>query len=225
MIYKTKHRSAKAQEMDRSLFSKSLKLFAFLLILFLLAFFGELKAQDSLKTTISYEKKATEERDSIKKRGFLNNYFKEDYPSPKKAIILAIVPGMGQIYNKKYWKLPLVYGALGGVIYAINYNTRNYKRLRETYEAKTIPGSHAIDYFPSIPESAIKARRNSFDKNRQLSWIGLFGFYLISAGDAFVDAHLKTFDIDDDISVRPVIHSTANGPPTLGLGLTIKLSQ
>ncbi len=132
---------------------------------------------------------------------------------------------MGQVYNKKYWKLPLVYGALGGVIYAIDYNTRNYNRYRETYEAKTIPGSHAIDYFPSIPDSAIKAKRDNFDKNRQLSWIGLFGFYLISAGDAFVDAHLKTFDVDDNISFKPLLHSGFNNPPTIGLGLAIKLSK
>lgn len=161
---------------------------------------------------------------SKKKKG-LSNYFKKDYPSPKKAVTLAIIPGLGQIYNKKFWKLPLVYGLLGGVVYAIDFNTRNYNLAIQSIEAKSgiIPVEN--DPFPSTPLSAVQARRNSFDKNRQLSWIGLIGFYLISAGDAFVDAHLKDFNVDDDISLRPTFQTGFNNQPTLGVSVVFHISN
>jgi len=158
-----------------------------------------------------------------KKKPFLKNYFKEDYPSPKKAITLAIVPGMGQIYNKRYWKLPLVYGALGGVIYLIDYNTGRYKLYRDAYATRL--DDDLENLLPAIPTTALKVRRDGFDKNRQLSWIGLIGFYLISAGDAFVDAHLKDFNVDDNISIVPTIQAEPFQPNTIGLSITINLSK
>ena len=157
------------------------------------------------------------------KKRFLKNYFKEDYPSPKKAITLAIIPGMGQIYNKKYWKLPLVYGALGGVIYMIDYNTCRYNLLRRSYEAKL--DSTLEDPLPQIPEAAVKSLRDRADKNRQLAWIGLIGFYLISAGDAFVDTHLKDFNVDDNISIVPSIQTNQYQPNTIGLSIRVQLSK
>jgi hypothetical protein len=160
-----------------------------------------------------------------KQRKSLKQFLKEDYPSPKKAVLLAIVPGMGQIYNKKFWKLPLVYGALGGVIYAIDYNTRNYKLALKSIEAKNNHIPMEQDPYPTTPISAVEARRNSLDKNRQLSWIGLVGFYLISAGDAFVDAHLKGFNVNDDLSFRPTINSDFNKQPILGFGVNINISK
>jgi len=160
-----------------------------------------------------------------KKKSFLNNYWKEDYPSPKKAITLAVIPGLGQIYNKKYWKLPLVYGALGGVIYSIDWNTKRYEIYRQSYDAKTNDLSIYEDPLPTAPAAAVKSRRDSYDKNRQLSWIGLIGFYLISAGDAFVDAHLKDFNVNDDISFQPTIQTDHLQPTTLGISLKININK
>ncbi|MEM6318973.1 MAG: DUF5683 domain-containing protein [Bacteroidota bacterium] len=159
-----------------------------------------------------------------KRKVSLKQFFKKDYPSPKKAVLLAIAPGMGQIYNKKYWKLPLVYGALGGVIYAIDFNSKNYNRTLLSLEVKSGTSSE-MDPFPNTPRSAVESARNSFDKNRQLSWIGLIGFYLISAGDAFVDAHLKDFSVDDNISFRPILETDFNNQPFLGVGIQIPLSK
>ena len=196
-------------------------LFIFIFFSFL---FSNITAQDSLAIKNDIASKYLSKTDTTKKKKSLKNYFKKDYPSPKKAVLLAIIPGMGQIYTKKYWKLPLVYGALGGVIYSIGFNTRNYNRTLQSLEAKA-NNTPELDPFPNTPENAVRSRRNSFDKNRQLSWIGLFGFYLISAGDAFVDAHLKTFNVDDDISFRPVLQTDFNNQPILGLGLTIIISK
>ena len=100
-----------------------------LLTFFLFASFIQGNTQDDLYTKIDSLPKVTADSVKIKKKRSLSNFLKKDYPSPKKAVLLAIVPGMGQIYNKKYWKLPLVYGALGGVIYAIRFNTNEYNKL------------------------------------------------------------------------------------------------
>lgn len=160
-----------------------------------------------------------------KKKFSFKNYWKSDYPSPKKAITLAVIPGMGQIYNKKYWKLPLVYGALGGVIYSIDWNSSRYETFRQVFDAKTNEDSMYEDIFPNVPAASIRSRRDSFDKNRQLSWIGLVAFYLISAGDAFVDAHLKDFNIDDDISIQPNFQTDHLQPASVGVSIKININK
>ena len=81
------------------------------------------------------------------------------------------------------------------------------------------------DQLSSTPINSVTAKRNGFDKNKQLSWIGVVGFYLISAGDAFVDAHLKDFNVDDNISIVPAIQTDPYQPSTIGLSVQIKLSK
>ena len=194
-----------------------------LLNIFLFASFINGNTQDDLYTKINSLPKISSDSIKIKKKRSLANFLKKDYPSPKKAVLLAIVPGMGQIYNKKYWKLPLVYGALGGVIYAIRFNTDGYNtRVRSlAIRSGELEGTDPIN--SNVPDNAIEAQRNIFDKNRQLSWIGLIGFYLISAGDAFVDAHLKDFNVDDDISFQPIFETSYTNQPVIGLGVRIPL--
>ena len=82
-----------------------------------------------------------------------------------------------------------------------------------------------MDPLSDVPINAITANRNSFDKNRQVSWIAVIGFYLISAGDAFVDAHLKDFNVNDDISFQPILETGYNNQPVMGIGLTIPIGQ
>ena len=208
-------------------------------IVLFLSFQMFLNAQDTLvhaidslpNSNILVDKK----KEKKKKKISIKRYFQEDYPSPKKAVILGIIPGMGQIYNKKYWKLPLVYGALGGVVYSIVNNTRNFNQLQNSLDVRNnmncqnltgtdIP-EECMDPLSDVPINAITANRNSFDKNRQVSWIAIVGFYLISAGDAFVDAHLKDFNVNDDISFQPILETGYNNQPVMGIGLTIPIGQ
>lgn len=208
------------------------KVLSLLLCLF---FYGtSLHAQDSLVSKIDSLPSSLISVKEKKEKKSIKQFFKEDYPSPKKAVLLGIIPGMGQIYNKKYWKLPLVYGALGGVIYSINYNTTNLKVLQNSLDVRSNPicqnitqdiPAECVDELSEVPINAVTARRNSFDKNKQLSWIGVIGFYLISAGDAFVDAHLKDFSVDDDISFQPILETGYNNQPIMGIGLTISIGQ
>ncbi len=204
-------------------------------ILILLSFPLLLHAQDTLVSKIDSLPDTIIPVKKKKEKKSLKQFFKDDYPSPKKAVLLGILPGMGQIYNKKYWKLPLVYGALGGVIYSINFNTINYKRAQNSLDVRNNPNcldgteSYLLieckDQLSSTPINSITAKRNTFDKNKQLSWIGVIGFYLISAGDAFVDAHLKDFSVDDDISFQPILETGLNNQPLMGVGLTISIGQ
>lgn len=160
---------------------------------------------------------------TIKKKFNLKKYFQNGYPSPKKAVTLAVIPGLGQIYNKDYWKLPIVYLSLAGVIYSIDYHSSRYEIFRRISDARNNPESIYENDLLSIPDAAITNARNTLDKRRQLSWLGLFGFYVISAGEAFVDAHLKDFNVNDDISFHPSLQTSAIATTTIGVSVKIKL--
>jgi hypothetical protein len=174
----------------------------------------ELGAQDSLVV------------DSIiivEKKGWL----KRDYPSPKKALIIGlVVPGGGQIYNKSWWKLPLVYGAMVGMGFTIDYNQSRYRRLRTALDLKRKGEPHEFENTTIDNLQSLKNLRDEYDKNTQLAYVGMFLVYSLQAVEAFVDAHLKSFDVEDDIGfrIRPEAgHVPAIGMNTIGIGLSIPL--
>lgn len=155
-----------------------------------------LHAQDSTRVV------APDTAQETPAKGWWYRTFRENYPDPKKAATLSLVlPGAGQLYNKRWWKVPLVYGAMGGMVYSIDYNTRNYRRFRDAYilALKGLP--HEFSQF-NLETTAIKRYRDQFDKRRQLSWIGLVAVHLLQAAEAFVDAHLMQFDVSDDLSLH-----------------------
>ncbi len=164
-----------------------------------------------------------------KKKRFLKNLFdfKKDYPSPKRAVLLsAILPGTGQIYNKKYWKLPLVYGAIGAMGYFIAVNTTEYRRFRKGYIYMLDEDPDTESEFEGILEaSAVKSYRDQYRKNMELSYIGAAATYLLVGIDAFVDAHLLSFDVNDDLSlqIRPDYQWTSHDRAgTLGLRFSLR---
>lgn len=164
-----------------------------------------------------------------KKKFRILGWLKEDYPDPKKGLILSAVPGLGQAYNKKYWKIPIVYAAIGGLIYTVDYNSGQYRRLQTAYLAKVDGDESTISEFEGTPigsASTLKNLRDNFDKNRQLSWIGLVVVYALNGVDAFVDGHLLNFDIDEDLSMRIKPNLDVNivtAQPVIGLGLSFSL--
>ncbi|MEK7255423.1 MAG: DUF5683 domain-containing protein [Bacteroidota bacterium] len=164
-----------------------------------------------------------------KKPGFFHRLFKQDYPNPNKALYLALaIPGAGQAYNKRWWKMPLVYGAYGGLIYAINYNSGWYRRFRDAYKAEVNGHEHE---FSGIGYRAddLKQLRDSFDKNKQLSYIGIVAVHLVMSAEAFVDCHLKTFDVSDDLSLKlklkPAWERLPSGETWAGVGLSFQFSS
>jgi len=124
---------------------------------------------------------------------------------PKKAGYLsAAFPGLGQIYNKRYWKLPIIYGAFGTVGYFIGWNNNKYQQYRNAYLLKK---SFPIDELDDplaieISEDNLKRGLDYYRRNRDLLMIVLVGVYLIQVLDAHIDAHLMEFDVSEDLSFR-----------------------
>lgn len=150
--------------------------------------------------------------------------FRKTPPNPKTALKLSLIfPGAGQLYNGKWWKAPLVYGALGGMIYTIDFNQSRYRRLQTALELQLENQPHEFSNRITSPD-ALRSLRDQYDKATQLSYIGTFAVYVVIGVEAFVDAHLQNFDVSEDLSLRvkPVlILPTPTQSPAAGIGLSL----
>jgi hypothetical protein len=119
----------------------------------------------------------------------------------KAAFYSAIVPGLGQAYNKKYWKIPIVYGALGSGIYFYSWNNKKYHQYRDAYKKRLANESGGgLDY---LDNNRLIAGQKFYQKNRDLSLLVTVGLYILNIVDANVDAHLIQFNVNDNLSVKP----------------------
>lgn len=155
-------------------------------------------------------------------------------PSPKKAMWMALVfPGGGQIYNRKYWKLPIFYGGFVGCVYAWSWNNQMYKDYKQAYLDITDDddSTHSYDQFlhlgNKVDESNLERyqtlfskRKDRFRRYRDLSFFCILGVYALSVIDAYVDASLSEFDISDNLSMRiePAFIDNGTGTHTLQKG-------
>jgi hypothetical protein len=141
--------------------------------------------------------------------------------SPHKATIYsALIPGLGQIYNKKYWKLPIIYGATGIFIYAFDFNNTEYNKYKTAY---TKMSNGEIIEFEGYTDAATLLRiKDSYQRNRDLNVIVLAAIYMLNIVDATVDAHLFDYKISDDLSlnVQPTVKRTYANQSTLGVSLS-----
>jgi hypothetical protein len=151
------------------------------------------------------------------------------------AIRSAMLPGLGQIYNKKYWKLPIVYGALGVTGYIFFDNLKTYREYRFAYSARfkaaklNATAADSADYYKLKPEyklyqpESIRSARDRFRKYIDYSVLFFVVFWGLNVVDATVDAHLKGFDVSPDLSlhIRPG-HSDMAGTNGLSLVLAVK---
>ncbi|MBA3901176.1 MAG: hypothetical protein H0X62_13385 [Bacteroidetes bacterium] len=128
--------------------------------------------------------------------------------SPKMAALYStFLPGLGQVYNKKYWKIPIIYAGLIGLGYNIGYNQRQYNLYREEFiyriesgDKKKLHVNHYEIYRTTTANLPIV--QDSYRKNRDLFVIGTLVFYVINIIDASVDAHLFHFDVSEDLSLN-----------------------
>lgn len=139
-------------------------------------------------------------------------------PNPLKATWLAmVIPGGGQIYNRKFWKLPIVYGGLAGCAYALSWNNKMYRDYSQAYRDLMDNNPSTVSYKTLLPASSsysttqlstiLKNRKDLYRRYRDLSIFSLIAVYAISIIDAYVDAELSNFDISPDLSMRvqPVV--------------------
>ena len=136
-------------------------------------------------------------------------------PDPKKAMWLAIViPGGGQIYNRKYWKLPLVYGGFIGCLYALNWNNTMYRDYSQAYIDIMDSDDNTKSYENFLPigydvnanigrlQEIFQRKKNFYRRYRDMSIFCMMGVYALSILDAYIDAELSSFDISRDLSMR-----------------------
>ena len=158
-------------------------------------------------------------------------------PDPQKSLWYAIIfPGLGQIYNRQYWKVPIVYGGVAGLTYAISWNGKYYRDYSRGYRdimdsdpntkryEKLLP--YSIDPSSSEAKNLMKSRQNTYRRYRDLSIVGAVAFYAITVIDAYVDAQLADFDISPDLSmqVAPTLFQTPNSyKPSVSVQLNFNL--
>lgn len=164
-------------------------------------------------------------------------------PNPQRALWLALVlPGAGQIYNRKFWKLPIIYGGFLGCIYALTWNNMMYKDYSQAYLdiMDDDPGTASYNKFLHLgntitPENEerykeiFRSRKDKYRRWRDMSFFVMLGVYAISVIDAYVDAELSVFDISNDLSltIEPAVIPNHGGGSLLdrqSLGVSCKLN-
>ena len=144
------------------------------------------------------------------------------------AFYSAVVPGLGQAYNKKYWKIPIVYAGIATGIYFHVKNDQDYDRFRNAYKRR-LAGFTDDEFFgdgntPIISNDRLIDAQRSAQKNKDISIIVALAFYLVNIIDANVDAHLKQYDVSEDLSVSPKFElNPINTQPNYGLALKFRL--
>lgn len=122
----------------------------------------------------------------------------------KAAFFSAVLPGLGQAYNKKYWKIPLVYGALGTSIYFYVDNNKKYHQYRDAYKSRL--EGYVTNDLAFLDNNRLIAGQKFYQRNRDLSALVTLAFYALNIIDANVDAALIQFNVDENLSVRPVLY-------------------
>lgn len=216
----------------------------------------KVSGQDSLSIdTVKTEQKITANTDTVvkwvdnekvqlsEKQLNIKPAFK---PDPKRAVIYsAIFPGLGQIYNRKYWKLPIIYGGFLGLSYGITWNGQYYGDYKDAYNGIVADDFRSDQNFNKWKDMApsrmrtqdisdtdaqwlrgqFKRKKDVYRRNRDLCIIGAIGVYALCMIDAYVDAHLFDFDISPDLSLKvepAVMPPTAVSNRSVGLQCSVK---
>ena len=149
-----------------------------------------------------------------------------NYHSPKKAALMStIFPGLGQAYNKKYWKMPFIYAGFLGLAYSLNFNQAKYINYLDAYKHR-LEYPNAVDKYTGIYNTDdLFTLQHAYNRYRDLSVIGIALLYVLNIVDASVDAHMFTFDVGDDLSfkIHPTLINTVNSNQyNTGFSLNIK---
>lgn len=130
---------------------------------------------------------------------------KKNYAPARNALLFGILPGGGQIYNRSYWKLPIVYGGMAGLGYFMADSGIKYQGYRRAYREAVDDDPTTNFHFrldtDSLDATGLKLQRDKFQDQFEYAALGFAAFYALVLADAFVDAHLKDFDISDDLSM------------------------
>ena len=186
-------------------------------------------AKDSLKTDLRQEGIVIQDSILVKRK-------KINPLAPSKAAFFsAVLPGLGQIYNKRYWKVPIVYAVIGTGVYAYTYNDDLYDRFRTAFKRRQagftndefydINGDNTEGQDPDLDLDDLERQQENYQRDRDLALVITIAMYALNIIDANVDAHLKQFNIDEDLSmdVQPYLDlDPITNNPNYGIAFTIK---
>jgi hypothetical protein len=140
----------------------------------------------------------------------------------KAAFFSAVLPGLGQAYNKKYWKIPIVYGGIATGVYFYQRNTEDYNRFRDAYKRRL--AGYQDDEFQGVSDARLRDAQKTAGRNRDVSLAMAIGVYLLNILDANVDAHLLRYNLNEDLTLSPeFIFQSDHRPSVYGVSLNISL--
>lgn len=186
---------------------------SFILLILIVLFTGHLHAQEDSLTVKAQQ--VVEEP----------SYEPYDPLSPARAAFYsAVLPGLGQAYNGKYWKIPIVYTALGVGVYFYLSNDEQYDRYRDAYKSrlagKTTDEFTDEDGTPILSTSGLIEAQRFYQRNKEISVLVILGMYALNIIDANVDAHLQQFNVNEDLSLKPSLdYDRFSGRTGYGLSL------
>jgi len=184
--------------------------------IFFLIFATSLFAQTTDSLTVKKEERVIVVNDSL--------LTKEEYnplAPAKAAFYSAVVPGLGQVYNKKYWKIPIIYAGMAAGIYFYKQQDDEYDRFRDAYKRRL--AGYDDDEFQGISDDRLINAQKSAQKNKSISIIVTVAFYFLNVIDANVDAHLRQYEVSEDLSLQPNFdYNQFNAKPQYGMSLTYR---
>jgi hypothetical protein len=146
--------------------------------------------------------------------------------SPKRAALYsAILPGMGQVYNKKYWKVPIIAVGAGALIYGLNFNQSNFSMFKEELIKRQQNLGNLDPDLDRYTDANLNELQDFYRRNRDLTIVGMALLYALNIIDATVDAHLFDFNVSDDLSmhIRPkAVYPAFSAVPAFGVGLNLR---
>jgi hypothetical protein len=188
----------------------------YFLNIFFLIFATSLFAQTTDSLTVKKEERVIVVNDSL--------LTKEEYnplAPAKAAFYSAVVPGLGQVYNKKYWKIPIIYAGMAAGIYFYKQQDDDYDRFRDAYKRRL--AGYDDDEFQGISDDRLINAQKSAQKNKSISIIVTVAFYFLNVIDANVDAHLRQYEVSEDLSLQPNFdYNQFNAKPQYGMSLTYR---
>lgn len=179
-------------------------------------------AQVSDSLNVKEEKRAIVMNDSI----FYDVEYEPLAPA-KAAFYSAVLPGLGQAYNKKYWKIPIIYAGMATGVYFYKKQNDDYNRFRDAYKRR-LAGYKDDEFYgsgnePMISNDRLINAQKSAQKNKSVSIIVTVAFYLLNVIDANVDAHLRQYEVREDLSLQPNLGlNPFNSQPQYGMSLTYR---
>lgn len=183
---------------------------------FFLIFATSLFAQTPDSLTVKKEKRAIVVNDSILPKDEYN-----PLAPAKAAFYSAVLPGLGQVYNKRYWKIPVIYAGMAAGVYFYKQQDDDYNRFRNAYKRRL--AGYTDDEFQGISDDRLINAQKSAQTNKSISIIVTVAFYLLNIVDANVDAHLRQYEVSEDLSLQPSFdYNYFDAKPQYGMSLTYK---